>query len=76
MRAFFLLAALALAACATDDSDEVTVEGVDPVETDADLAPDPTLQPEPSLAPEADLTPEPDLAPDPTVQPDSSGMPE
>ncbi|PAP75553.1 hypothetical protein [Rubrivirga marina] len=78
MRALLLLAALAFVACAPDDeSDDVTVDGVDPAESDADLAPDPTLQPgNPGLAPEADVTPEPGLAPDPTVQPGSTGTPE
>ena len=77
MRALLLFAALAFAACApADESDDVTVEGVDPAETDTDLAPDSDLQPGGELAPEADTEPEPGLAPSPTVQPDPSGAPE
>lgn len=78
MRRLLLLAALALAACGTgDESGDVTVEGVDPAESDVELAPGPTLQPgDPGLAPEADVTPEPDLEPDATLQPDSSAAPD
>ena len=68
----FLVVALAVAGCNHDNPPGPTLEGVDPVQTDGDLAPDPTLQPEPELAPEADITPEPDLEPDATLQPDSS----
>ena len=73
MRRLLFLAALALAACGTgDESDDVTVQGVDPVESDADLAPDAGLQPGGELAPDADVTPEPDLEPDATLQPPDS----
>ena len=74
MRTLLLLAALAVAGCTDADPPGPTIEGVDPVQTDGDLAPDPTLQPTPELAPEADVTPEPDLEPDATLQPDSSAF--
>jgi hypothetical protein len=77
MRVSLLLAALGLAACGPSDDAPVTVEGVDPVESDADLAPAPTLQPgDAGLAPEANVTPAPDLAPEGTLQPDSSAAPD
>jgi hypothetical protein len=73
MRASLLLAALGLAACGPSDDAPVVVEGVDPVESDGDLAPDPTLRPgDAGLAPEADVTPAPDLAPEGALQPDSA----
>ena len=72
---FFLLAALALAACGPDETDSVTVEGVDPPQSETELTPGSTLQPEGELAPEADVTPEPGLAPDATLQPDSIPAP-
>ena len=79
MRPLLLLAALALAPGCADPAPEaadVTVDGVDPVQSDGDLTPDATLQPDSTaLAPEADITPEPDLEPDAVLQPDSLGTP-
>ena len=50
MRYALLTVALSLSACASDEPD-VVIDGVDPVQSDADLAPDETLAPE-SLEPE------------------------
>ena len=74
MRALLFVAALAVAGCNDSGPPGPTIEGVDPVQSDGDLAPDPTLQPEPELAPEADIAPEPNLEPGATLQPDSSAQ--
>lgn len=72
MRAL-LLAALLVAGCADDPADSITIKGVDPVETDGDLAPDASLQPEGTdLAPEDDTTPDATLQPEAGLQPDST----
>lgn len=72
MRTVFLLAALTLAACGSNESASPTLDGVDPPQSDAELAPDATLQPEGDLAPQPDVEPDPGLAPDVTLQPDTS----
>jgi len=60
-----LLLFLPLAACGGgDDEADVTIEGVDPVQTDPDMAPDSYVQPGgPGLAPDAPLAPEDELQP-------------
>ncbi len=75
MRTAFLVAMVALAGCADADPPGPTLEGVDPVQTDGDLAPDSDLEPTPDLAPERDIDPGAGLAPEATLQPDSSGTP-
>ena len=61
---FALALGIALAACGDDpDVAPVTVDGVDPVQTDGDLAP------EAGLAPDTDLTPETELAPADSLAP-------
>lgn len=72
MRLLLLSAVLALAACGADEP-VTTIDGIDPVQTDGDLAPDATVQPGGDLAPEASTAPEPPLAPEQTLQPDSTG---
>ncbi len=71
-RAAALVAVLALAGCADADPPGPTLEGVDPVQSDGDLAPDAGLQPETEVAPEADIAPDPSLAPNSTLQLDST----
>lgn len=70
-RALLLALVLPLAACGSDEEPVMTIDGVDPVQTDGDLAPDQTLEPEASLEPEATTEPEPTLEPETTLQPDS-----
>lgn len=70
MRALCLLLVL-LAACADEPAD-LTIEGVDPVQTDQDLAPDATLQPETELAPIPEVAPEGTIQPQATLEPENS----
>ena len=77
MRFVGLACLLALGACAPDDGPaDVTVEGVDPVQTDGDLAPDAELAPESQLEPTPSVAPErrsnPGPRPSPTLRPASS----
>ena len=76
MRSALLLLTLTLglAACAQhDDEADVTVQGVDPVQTDADMAPDTYVEPGgPTMAPDAPLAPEDDLQPADSLQPDAT----
>ena len=68
MRLIGLACLLALAACASDDGPaDVTVEGVDPLQTDADLAPESELSPGSQVAPAPRVAPEPTLQPEPTL---------
>ena len=69
-----LVLVLALAGCAEPDAPApTTIEGVDPVQADGDLAPNATLRSDgAALAPDAGVAPAPDLAPETTLQPDSS----
>ena len=75
MRPLLLLAALAaplaVAGCAEPAADDpaVTVDGVDPVQSDGDLAPDATVQPDSTA-----LTPEADTRPRPTLRPEAQSM--
>ena len=69
MRYALLTVALSLAACAFDEPD-VVLDGVDPVQTDGDLAPDATLAPAPPALDENALdAPGGTLEPDATLQP-------
>lgn len=62
-RVFLLALAFSLSACGSDEP-ELTIEGVDPVQTDGDLAPDQNLEPSSTLEPAATLEPESTLEPD------------
>ena len=56
MRYALLTVTLSLAACASDEPD-VVLDGVDPVQTDDDLAPDALDAPGGTLEPDATLQP-------------------
>ncbi len=69
MRYAMLTVALFLAACGSDEPD-IVIEGVDPVQSDGDLAPDATLAPAPpALEDEAIGAPGGTLEPEATLQP-------
>ncbi len=74
MRPALVLLALGLAACAShDDEADVTVQGVDPVQTDGDMAPDTYVEPGgPTLAPDVPLAPEDEVQPSDSLQPDAA----
>lgn len=74
MRLLFLGALLALSACASDDSADITIQGVDPVQTDSDVAPDASLQPEP-IQPPVGTAEGGTVEPEATLQPQSDDIP-
>ena len=85
VRAVWLASALALSACGSDEPADVTVDGVDPVQTDTDLVPDTDPAPDDGALDDAPLdagVTEPSLdgpgemAPNSTLQPGSSLRPE
>lgn len=76
MRALCLASCLVLAACASDEPAsgpaDVTIEGVDPVQTDGDLAPDATLQADPVTPPTPGTAVGGTMEPEATLQPDTT----